>query len=308
MTLFSPQELAKNKGLPLALFLCHFSFSRGHRILYSDPPELKDDSAEIQTLSVHSIWHFTDEVGNKLPQRIDLDIKSNLYAGTQISLNGGEKPDEKFVLMIKAPHRSGRKIDNLLQRTRERIIEEIGSDLQHLIKREISESSPIRKPNYKERITLGNIVDEKITKIWNYECSRIEEAQFDPTQGLIVRVEEGSVQNGEATSSDNPILIEHENTKPFQLKKVDFLTINLDQDTFRLNIRLFNGTENNLSDTSIKISQVKDFFQELLWEEKISYWPLAKNLSISFPCAPNQEYILTLRNRKKKLLVKKLKS
>jgi hypothetical protein len=264
----------------IGFFLCSFDTTYGLQILFSYPSKLQHDTNEINILKTHCIWKI-----DSVPLRIDLKFSEFVYSAFQLqtTLHKGipAKNIPVYGIVIKN-WKDTNPIPNKVFFDFKTVFEsKIRKDLYLLYQREILESNPIRKKDYKELVKQTVDIEQKIKTMWEQFSRQVSEQMGTfPTEVIPSSI----------SSSMAPIE-----------------TSLCAQDFFKQKITMRILPSENLRDVLIQVSRRTEFFSEPIWEQELEEWPLKEDLILEFPKSDTVEhYLVRISSKKTTIDIKSL--
>jgi hypothetical protein len=314
------------------IFLAYFNEELGHLILFTYPPSLKTDEEECRVISIHSIWWLNTETQKDL-QHVDLECGGRTYLATKYTAKSfrekkrsgltTETP-ETFVLITSVPNNLTHLGTNMLRTLFERI-QDIKDELYLLIEKEITCVKIIKNPSDKEIIKKGAELEAKLLKICEESIPKLTPDELN----ALTKVETPDQENLAFLLLEDLHLLESPHEREFDVmppslseiappdaretevfkKKIEIESISLMDDDRKLKITVKNVSGQNLENLTIRITQLKEFFEAAAWQTTIDIWFTDEELIFQYPRIigeDNDEYMLRIENTTGKLLAKKI--
>ena len=300
-TLFEPnikttpnKRTFDSKASLIGFFLCSFDTTHGLQILFSYPSKLQHDQNEINILKTHCIWKIEN-----VPLRIDLKFSEFVYSAFQLqttSQEGTPTKDTPFYGIVIKNWKDINPIPNKAFLDFKATLEsKIDSDLELLYEREILESNPIRKREYKELVTQTVKIEQELKSRWKKFGSRVSEKIGTFTTETIPN-----------PVSSSMVPIETSYCAQDLFKQKITMRVLSSENTGGLMVILVNQSE-YLKYVLIQVSRRTEFFSEPIWEQELEEWPLKEDLILEFPRSDEVEhYLIRISTRKVTIDIKSL--
>ena len=328
----NPPKDESIKGL-YEIFLAYFNEELGHVPLFTYPAHLKDDKDECRIISIHSIWWLDTETQKDL-EHVDLEYSGRNYLATKFRAKSfreksrsGLKTEtpETFVLITSVPITLTPFGTSMLSTIFQQI-QEIKDDLYILIEKELASVKPLKSQQDKENIKKGAGIEAKLLQI----CEEsIPDITTDVLETLInvdnvdqqnlaylllddlhdLHFIEPATREFDVTQSEAKIEEPTARESEVFKRKIELKNISLMDDDRKLKITIKNISDRDLSNITIRITHIQEFFETASWHTTIDTWYSDEELIFQYPRIfgeNNDEYMLRIEDQTGKLLVKKI--
>ncbi|MFW9937808.1 MAG: hypothetical protein ACFFD5_09170 [Candidatus Thorarchaeota archaeon] len=314
------------------VYVLFFDEAQGHVPLLIYPDDrYKNDKKFMRPIKYHPIWFLGAE---DVLDHIDLEFKGYTFFGKRFLAKSlrkkrraglEEETPETIVIIVSLPNKIEIFGDDLIKTLTDEIRENFGTRMYEIIQAEILGDQVIKSPETKKIIEKGNKIKAELMDL-------IEKTSEHFFSDVIKQSDTTSIKMQKAISylalkgidiahiasknykdSFSTIKLFDPNAEPSMKlnakNKFSIKSINLMNDSQELEILVQNNTNEELSELTIKITHVKEYFEKEVLNEFIDLWfPKEKLLFISPTLPQINEYIFFIldENKKERLFSKRI--
>jgi len=304
------------------VYVLYFDEALGHMPLIIYPIEgdkLKDNKKFMRPIKYHPIW-FLDVEEQSALDHIDLDFKNFIFFGKKFMMKSKRKKKrmglhedtpEVVVIIVSLPKEIDMFGDDLIREMTEEIQKKFENKLYKIIESESAKKEIIQTKKLKDTIKEGNLIKDNLYNV-------IEKVSNNYFSKVIKKVDGHSIRQQKAISylslkgidvssiyakdgSFSGIKLFDKNGKPaeYSLKNPFALKgINIIEDSNEIEIIVENITDEDISNLSVKIIHIKEFFEKELLNLDIDIWFQGEELLFISPIMPKiNEYMLFIFNK-----------
>ncbi|MHA1168088.1 MAG: hypothetical protein ACTSRU_09720 [Candidatus Hodarchaeales archaeon] len=294
--------------------LACWDYVRGHEICAAYPDNLMKDQRFCKKVFSHSIWFLGDSMGDTFKnERIDIEFQGLVLSAFYLPYDGESKADMPmdFIMFIESPIERTELLDRMQPMLKQRILEDIGTDLYYIVEKHRLSAIKIKKSGYKSKISKGEKVEQKLQEIWeslakefverDKEKESVESSEQVPGT-LEIETSESAVK-ADLSPPRKPVLVQR--AKLFQTKTIDIQTeVADDKNGYHVVVR---NSLRDLEDVTVSVSHVSEFFSENVFIESIGLLGLQEKLVFEFPRENEEiEYLIEVKEGNKSLAIKKV--
>jgi len=317
----------KNPFEELAIvYVLYFDEAQGHVPLLIYPDDrYKDDKKFMRPIKYHPIWFLSlDE--QEVLDHIDLEFKGYTFFGKKFltiskrkKRRAGleEETPETIVVIVSLPTKLEILGDELIKQLTIEIKGNFEKNLFEIIESEIVRDAVIKSLKVEKLIEKGdkikNELRELIEKIVNKYFSRAIK-QADTTSIKMQKaisylalkgIDVSHISSGDYKGSFSSIKL----FDPAEISEIDFanksqfsiIKVNIMEDSQEFEILTQNDSKNEFHNLSIKITNVKEYFEKEIMSEHIDIWFPEEELVFVSPIIPHiDEYIFCILGEKTK--------
>lgn len=314
------------------VYVMYFDEARGHvpLLIYPDD-KYKNDKKYMRPIKYHSIWFLPLDEQEAL-DHIDLEYKGFIFFAKKFLSHSKrkkrraglqEETPETIVIIVSLPNDIELFGDDLIRELTLKIRENFENDLFKIIESEIAKDEVIKTENIKKTIKRGAEVHHKLREligntVENYFSTVVHEIDIKSINQqkaisylALKGVDVSYIFGPKGIEGFSTMKIFDPNKKAakdfgsnnqFQIKN-----INIMEDSQEIEIMVKNNTDNEINNTTVNITHVKDFFEKELMNQEIELWFPGEELLFISPIIPHiNEYLFFLKKDKENLLSKQI--
>ncbi|MFX1500294.1 MAG: hypothetical protein ACFFDH_04935 [Promethearchaeota archaeon] len=317
--IFDKKVEKKHKEDLCVVYVMFFDEKRGQVPLLMYPDDrLRKDKRYMRPINFHPVWFLeTEDLDH-----IDLEYKGYTFFGKKFLVKSerqkrraglNEETPETIVIIVSIPVEIDIFGDELIKRVTEEIRENFEDKLSEVIESEVASESVIKTPKIQECISEGTKIKvfmrELIDKtIKDYFSKAIEKRAESPSLKEQKAISYFSLKGFEFSplsnlKGDNSFLnvdlFETSNKliTPIGSKSILSIThLNFIENSQEIEITVQNNTEKDLTNMTITITHVKEFFEKVVMTQKVEFWFPHEELLFVSPIVPLiNEYLISIK-------------
>jgi hypothetical protein len=328
------KSLDKNTFEELAVvYVLYFDEAHGHTPLLIYPDDrYKDDKKFMRPIKYHPIWFLGE--GSDALSHIDLEFKGYTFFGKKFLTTSKrkkrragleEETPETIVIILSLPNKLELFGDDLIQELTKKIEEEYRDTLFEIIESEIALDNVIKSPKTEKIIERGTQIKDQLEETIDTICNKFFRNAVRESDRSSIRMQKAiaylalkgidmsHIQSSDYKDSFSSVQLFDPNTKNngdlLQKNKFSIKQIDLSQNSNELEILVKNNTDDEISDISVEITHVKEFFEKEIMRENIQTWFPKEELVFISPVFPQiNEYLFFIIDKKtnERILSKKI--
>lgn len=314
------------------VYVMYFDESKGHvpLLIYPDD-KYKNDKKYMRPIKYHSIWFLPLDEQEAL-DHIDLEYKGFIFFGKKFlsyskrkKRRAGleEETPETIVIIVSLPNDIELFGDDLIRELTLKIRENFENELFKIIESEIAKDEIIKTEKIKEIIKNGTEVHHKLRDLIgktvdNYFATVVHEIDIKSINQqkaisylALKGVDVSYIFGPKGIEGFSNIKIFDPNKKAAKdygsNKQFEIKNINVMDDSQEIEIMVKNNTDNEINNTTVNITHVKDYFEKELMNQEIELWFPEEELLFISPIIPHiNEYLFFIKKDKENLLSKQI--
>ena len=314
------------------VYVMYFDESKGHvpLLIYPDD-KYKNDKKYMRPIKYHSIWFLPLDEQEAL-DHIDLEYKGFIFFGKKFlsyskrkKRRAGleEETPETIVIIVSLPNDIELFGDDLIRELTLKIRENFENELFKIIESEIAKDEIIKTEKIKEIIKNGTEVHHKLRDLIgktvdNYFATVVHEIDIKSINQqkaisylALKGVDVSYIFGPKGIEGFSNIKIFDPNKKAAKdygsNKQFEIKNINVMEDSQEIEIMVKNTTDNEINNTTVNITHVKDYFEKELMNQEIELWFPEEELLFISPIIPHiNEYLFFIKKDKENLLSKQI--
>ncbi|MHA2429666.1 MAG: hypothetical protein ACXACC_01415 [Promethearchaeota archaeon] len=293
------------------VYVLYFDEAQGHVPLLIFPDDsFKDDKNYMRPIRFHPIWFLGIDEQEAL-DHIDLEFKGYTFFGKKFLTKSGrkkrraglkEETPETIVIIVSLPTKLEIFGDNLIREITEKIKKNFENKLFLIIESEILQSTIIKTPQINKVIEEGSLEKAKLRDL-------IEDINDHFFTNVIKQSDTRSIKMQKAIAylALKGIDVAHIDTKDYKdsfssiqlfdplsvsepryVKRgvFSFIKVEITEDSEEIEILVRNNNENELNDLNIKITHIKEYFEQEVMNQYIDIWFPKEELIFISPIIP----------------------
>ncbi len=317
--MFNNESLEKNPNEDLCVvYILYFDEKKGQIPLFMYPDDrLRNNKKYMRPINYHPVWFLeTEDLDH-----IDLEYKGYTFFGKKFFTKSERKKrraglafktPETIVLIVSLPIELEIFGDKLIRKLTEQLRRKFEDQFFKVIESEIASETVIKTPKTIERIMKGSKIKVRIRElidkvIREYFSSVIKKKSGSPSLKTQKAISYFSLKGFELSphsrlKGENRFstieLFDPEKQKlsgkfPFSINN-----INLIENSQEIEIIVQNNTEEELTNISITITHVQEFFEKEVMNQKIDFWFPQEELLFVVPIIPHiDNYLFSINER-----------
>lgn len=317
--MFNTESLEKNPNEDLCVvYILYFDEKKGQIPLFMYPDDLlRNNKKYMRPIHYHPVWFLeTEDLDH-----IDLEYKGYTFFGKKFLTKSERKKrraglefktPETIVLIVSLPIELEIFGDKLIRKLTEQLRRKFEDQFFKVIESEIASETVIKTPEAIEHITKGTIIKIQIRElidkvIKEYFSSVIKKKSGSPSIKTQKAISYFSLKGFELSphsslkGANRFSTIELFDPEKQQLSgKFPFSinNINLIENSQEIEIIVQNNTEEELTNISITITHVQEFFEKEVMNQEIDFWFPQEELLFVVPKVPNiDDYLFSINER-----------
>lgn len=314
------------------VYVMYFDEARGHvpLLIYPDD-KYKNDKKYMRPIKYHSIWFLPVDEQEAL-DHIDLEYKGFIFFAKKFLSHSKrkkrragleEETPETIVIIVSLPNDIELFGDGLIRELTLKIRENFDDKLFKIIQSEIAKEEVIKTEKIKEIIKQGTEVQGKLRDLIgktvdNYFSTVVHEIDIKSINQqkaisylALKGVDVSYIFGPKGIEGFSTIKIFDPNKKAAKnfgaIKQFEIKNINVMEDSQEIEIMVKNNTDNEINNTTVNITHVKDYFEKELMNQEIDLWFAEEELLFISPIIPHiNEYLFFIKKDKENLLSKQI--
>ncbi len=301
------------------VYVMFFDEKRGQVPLLMYPDDrLRSDKRYMRPINFHPVWFLeTEDLDH-----IDLEYKGYTFFGKKFLAKSKrqkrragleEETPETIVIIVSIPVEIDIFGDELIKRLTEELRENFDDQLSEVIESEIASEAVIKTPKIHECISKGTkikvfmreLIDKTIKDYFSKAIENRAESTSLKTQKAIAYFslkgfEFSPLSSLKGDGSFANLELFETSKKPIELigpKSILSIThLNFIENSQELEITIQNNTDKDLTNMSVTITHVKEFFEKVIMTQKVEFWFSLEELLFVSPIVPHiNEYLVSIK-------------
>jgi len=314
------------------VYVLFFDEAQGHVPLLIYPDDrYKNDKNFMRPIKYHPIWFLGAE---DVLDHIDLEFKGYTFFGKRFLAKSlrkkrraglEEETPETIVIIVSLPNKIEIFGDDLIKTLTDEIRNNFGSKMYEIIQAEILRDQVIKSPETKKIIEKGNkikaelmdLIDKTSEHFFSNVIKQSDTTSIKMQKAIsylaLKGIDVAHIAFKNYKDSFSTIKLFDPNVKPSMKLNTkntfSINSINLMNDSQELEILVQNNTNKELTNLTIKITHVKEYFEKEVLNEFIDLWFPKEELLFISPTLPQiNEYIFFIldENKKERLFSKRI--
>jgi hypothetical protein len=314
--IFNDDSLEKNPNEYLCVvYVLYFDEKKGQIPLLMYPDDrFRSNKKYMRPIHYHPVWFLeTEDLDH-----IDLEYKGYTFFGKKFLTKSDRQKrraglevqtPETVVLIVSLPIELEIFGDDLIRKLTKQLRDKFEDKFYEVIKSEIARDEVIKTPKIQDIITEGTKIKVFIRELIDnvvkeYFSNVIQKKSDSPSLKTQRAISYFSLKGFELSSLSNlkgdngfssielfdPATQEQSAEVPISITK-----INLIENSQEIEITIQNNTEEELSNISITITHVKEFFEKEVMNEEVDFWFPHEELLFVSPIIPHiEEYLVII--------------
>jgi len=315
-----------------AVYVLYFDEEKGHipLIIYPlDLEKLKDNKRFMRPIKYHSIWFMPVEEQAAL-DHIDLEYHRYIFFGKKFLTKSKrekrraglvEETPETIVIIVSLPSDIAIFGDEYIRLMTKEIKEKFDDKLFKIIESEIAKEQIVKTNQIKEVIKEGTKIKKDLSDLiailskeyFSNAIKRSDTTSIKQQKALSYLSLKGiDVSHLNSSSEDTFSKIKifdvgQKNKEPLKIEKPNWIfNVNVAEDSQELEILVLNNFDKEFNNLSVKITHVKEFFEQEIMNQTIDVWYPKEELVFISPIIPYiKEYFFFIFNAKNEQLISK---
>ncbi|MFW9971254.1 MAG: hypothetical protein ACFFDF_13760 [Candidatus Odinarchaeota archaeon] len=301
------------------VYVLYFDEKKGQIPLLMYPDDrLRNDKRYMRPIYYHPVWFLeTEELDH-----IDLEYKGYTFFGKKFRATSkrekrraglDEDTPETIVIIVSLPSELDIFGDELVKLLIVELKDHFERTLYEVIEGEIASDTVIKTPEIQEKITeakkvkvfMRELIDKTIKDYFAKEIERKSESPSLKTQKAISYFslkgfEFSPLSNlkSDGTFNDTELFDSSQKArKTITIKpQVSITTISFVENSQEIEITVQNNTDKELTNLTITITHVKEYFEKEVMNQEIEYWFPQEELLFVCPIVPHiDEYLISIK-------------
>lgn len=316
------------------VYVLYFDESRGHLPLIIYPIETekyKESKRFMRPIKYHSIWFMPIEEAEVL-DHIDLEYKGYTFFGKKFLTKSKRKKrragldedtPETIVIIVSLPNDMEIFGDGLIQVMTKEIRGKFENKLFKIIEGEIAKEAIIKSAQVKKNVEIGNKIKNELANLIATTSEEFFTKAVKQTDSTSIKQQKAlsylslkgiDVSHLNSTQGEDDFAkikifdIGQKTEDTLNIKKPKWIfDVNIADDSQEMEIKVQNNSDKELNNLAVKITHVKDFFEQEIMNQMIDLWFPEEELLFISPIIPYiKEYLFFIFDGNEKLISKKL--
>jgi len=312
------------------VYVMFFDEKRGQVPLLMYPDDrLRNEKKYMRPINYHPVWFLeTDELDH-----IDLEYKGYTFFGKKFLAKSErkkrragleEKTPETIVIIVSLPVEIDIFGDELIKRLIEELRDHFEDKLYEVIESEIAMETVIKTPKIQECISRGKnikvfmreLIDKTIKDYFSKAIEKRAESPSFKTQKAIsyfslkgFEFSPLSSLKGESGFTNEELfdLLKKSSVNIIPLSPLLITHLNYIENSQEIEITVQNNTDKDLTNISITITHVKEYFEKEVMTQKVEFWFPQEELLFVTPIVPHiDEYLITIKKEEESGNIQKI--